>query len=865
MKRPGSFLLLLCLLSLSLAAQQKPLDFEALENWPSIWNEQISDDGKWVTYTIRQKNRADVLVMKSTDNAWEKKVEGATNASIAGSNVVYQEGKDSIVIYDLANDAVKKIIPGNTYKISGGEISPYLACYSVAGKSLIVMDLSGNGWHYESVTTFEFSGNGKALLVENISPAGIKQLNWVDLPTAKMHTIAIGAQRFGNFVFEGSARLAFIAETTGGTQLRYFKPGMDSAIVKADNKTAGLQPGYFLKPGTVKFNKSGDQVFFIVTNDTSKPAPKNPQVADVFIWRYDDDYLPTERAAHTAFRKSYIATVPVNGNTITQLSREGDAPNAPNEVYGNFIIVKSDANYFSVGSKPSNIPHYYLVNSATGKRKLLIAQRDAITYLSPAGKYAIWFNTAEEIYYTCETSTGRFNKIATSLKGSLKLNAQSQRTKSSIPWGVAGWLPGDSAVLIYDEFDIWKVDPTGKKQPVNITRGAGRKSNTMLRIWNENGYDYETPAFTHPELLLAGFDTDNKQTGFYSLDLHGKPGPLLLSSGPRLYYAHARFYNQFLQSAKIEKAKNASVYILRPSRADSFPNITFTRDFKTFTRLSSVFPEQHYNWLTTELIKWKGPKGNTYNGVLYKPQDFDPSRKYPVLFYCYERLSHRLHQYMEPSLSEGSINIPFYASNGYLVFTPDITYDPGKTGEGALNAVVSAAKHLSKLHYVDSTKIGIQGHSFGGYQVNYIIANSNIFAAAQESAGSADFVSHYNSQYREASAQFYFEWGQGRMGATLWDKPEIFIKNSPLFNAPKLTTPLLIMHNKEDGEVPFNQAIEWFSALRRLGKKVWMLQYDKEYHGINQRKNKLDFTIKQFEFFEHYLKGKPAPGWMHGR
>jgi dipeptidyl aminopeptidase/acylaminoacyl peptidase len=296
--------------------------------------------------------------------------------------------------------------------------------------------------------------------------------------------------------------------------------------------------------------------------------------------------------------------------------------------------------------------------------------------------------------------------------------------------------------------------------------------------------------------------------------------------------------------------------------ATESPNYFSTTDFKNFTRLSDLHPEKNYNWLTTELLTWKTLDGSFSQGVLYKPENFDPHKKYPVIFHYYQILSDGLNAYLKPEPSDGRLHIPWFVSNGYLVFTPDIHFKIGEPGNSAYNAVISAANYLSKMPFIDAKKMGIQGISFGGFQTNYLVTHTNIFAAACSASGATDLIGKYGSLKEEStSSQGYYETGQGRIGATLWQRPDLYIKNSPVLRADKVITPFLIFHTTNDSGVLFPQAIEFFTALRRLGKKVWMLEYNEGDHGVSG-KSAADFSIRLGQFFDHYLKGALPPKWM---
>ena len=251
------------------------------------------------------------------------------------------------------------------------------------------------------------------------------------------------------------------------------------------------------------------------------------------------------------------------------------------------------------------------------------------------------------------------------------------------------------------------------------------------------------------------------------------------------------------------------------------------------------------------------------SGALYKPENFDPKKKYPMLVYIYERLSQNVNHFVPPAPSH-NINISYYVSNGYLVITPDIVYNIGYPGQSALKCVLAAVQTMVDTGYVDENAIGIQGHSWGGYQIAYMITRSNRFRAAAAGAPVADMISAYDGIRWGPGIprQFQYELTQSRIGGSIWQYPLRFIENSPIFMADRVTTPLLMIHNDADDAVPWYQGIEYYLALRRLGKEVYMFVYNGEPHGLRRRPNQKDYTVRLQQYFDYYLKGAPKPDWM---
>jgi dipeptidyl aminopeptidase/acylaminoacyl peptidase len=264
------------------------------------------------------------------------------------------------------------------------------------------------------------------------------------------------------------------------------------------------------------------------------------------------------------------------------------------------------------------------------------------------------------------------------------------------------------------------------------------------------------------------------------------------------------------------------------------------------------------------LVQYKALDGTPLEGLLYKPENFDASQKYPMITYFYEKESDNLHTYREPAPSRSAINYAYYASNGYVIFVPDIVYKIGYPGESAYNCIIGGVNTMLNKGFIDEKRLALQGHSWGGYQTAYLITQTNLFKVAESGAPVVNMTSAYSGiRWGTGLArQAQYEQTQSRIGGTLWEKPMLFLENSPLFYLPKVQTPVLILHNDGDDAVPWYQGIEMFLGLKRLGKPAWMLNYNGEKHGIMERRNRKDFTIRMAQFFDYYLKDAPMPPWM---
>lgn len=293
---------------------------------------------------------------------------------------------------------------------------------------------------------------------------------------------------------------------------------------------------------------------------------------------------------------------------------------------------------------------------------------------------------------------------------------------------------------------------------------------------------------------------------------------------------------------------------------------TSIMDFKDPVKVTDANPQQKkYLWGNVKLVNWVTYSGDTMQGMLYTPENLDPEKKYPMLVYFYERYSDRLHTYYTPKPIRSVINFSYYVSNDYVVFIPDIKYKTGYPGASAYDCIISGTQAMcDEYDFIDRNNLGIQGQSWGGYQVAYLITRTNMFKAAMAGAPVSNMTSAYGGIRWGSglSRAFQYEQTQSRIGGDLWDELPLYIENSPLFYLNRVETPVLIMHNDEDGAVPWYQGIEMFNALRRLNKPVWMLVYNGGPHNLKRRADCKDLTIRMQQFFDHYLKGKPEPVWM---
>jgi dipeptidyl aminopeptidase/acylaminoacyl peptidase len=913
---------LLLFISFQLCAQKKPVDHSVYDMWQTVSTEKLSNAGTFVGYSITpQAGDADFYIknLKTKTQFNYPRVESfnfsenekyaafkikPTYAEVRQAKIKKKKAddmpKDSLGLVKLNSSELIKIprIKSFAFPEDASNIFVYLAdkelpdttkkkkpvatkedsanyfadetpasATSKEGTNLVVKNLeSGNDAIFKGVTEYQISKNGNYVMYvstgtkkDSTLKAGIYIY---DVKANNSKQISAGKGIYKNLTFdEKSTQLAFTANKSAEKalvkihDLYYYNFKTDSAVVLVSESTTGMpSKSSVSENGRVYFSKNTERLFF---GTALSPIAKDTtivdfEVAKLDIWNYKDQELQPMQLVglSKALKESFLAMVDLKSTRFLQIANE-QMENVGLGDFGNSDYAVLSGDYGQRGSvqwEGFSNRNALLINLKTGDKKALNDFERANYQISPKGKFVYWYNRNTKKWFSYDVATG--NKISLNLPENIKFyDEENDVPDEPREYGEAGFSIDEKQFLIYDRYDIWSFDPlTGMGK--NITNGFGRKNNITLKYVDLN--PEEKGIATKGNILLDAFNHTTKQNGFYQKDMGKTTDPTLMVMANNNY-------------SRPQKAKNADVLVYEKSSYVESPDLFVSSNFKQETKLTETNPQQKdYNWGTAELVKWTTPKGYKSEGILYKPEDFDPNKKYPMIVYFYEKLSDGLYNYKAPAPSASSINIPLFVSNGYLVFTPDISYEDGYPGKSAEEFINSGVESLKKNSWVDGSKIGIQGQSWGGYQVAHLITRTNMYAAAWAGAPVVNMFSAYGG-VRWGSGmnrQFQYEKTQSRIGATIWEKPELYIENSPLFKLPNVQTPVAIMANDADGSVPWYQGIEMFTALRRLNKPVWLLVYNNEDHNLVQRQNRKDISIREQQFFDHFLKGAPAPVWL---
>lgn len=912
--RPHSFSCLLCCLLLfaapTLAQQKKQLTPEDYGKWQSIGATELSPDGAWIAYTVTVQEDNDTLFVMnrakgttyklafasvpefSKDNQWIAYRIGvsykeAEKLRETGKPVEYKMGLLHLV-------SGRKEVVQNINRFQFSRDGKFLAAYLMPPKEskdkgavLLLKNLTdGTTRTIGNVTEFAFnkSSDHLAYIVEAANTAG-NSAELFNLRTYALKVLASDTSRFSKLTwhregdglaffksyrkdgYEEDNALVYTYAPLGKTPvLKVFNPettkgfpeGMrvfnGSAITLSNDLTTaffGLRKWTYNELAKKEDRRPGDSM---TRKDTARidstraviaarrgTTPEKLAGVDIWHWK-DPDIQPRQKITlgqDTVF--SYLSAWNLDNNTFFQLAKE-EAPYAQLSGNQKYAITYNDRKY-----KPAfkeDFADAWLVNVKTGAEKPAFEKTMTGFYnfpqTSPDGKYLLYFK--DKHWWTYNIATGQNTNLTQNIKTDF-WNVRDDHPASRPAVGFGGWIKGDKEVLLYDEYNIWAVKPDGKGAR-KLTEGE--KDETVYRVTR---LDTEEPFLDDAKpIYLTAYGDKTKKFGYAKLE-KGRVDRLIFEDA---------------QVSRLVKAKDAPTFTYIKQDYDEAPSLHVTDNFSGAREVLATNPQQQqYHWGKSELVSFTNRAGKKMQGALFYPANYEPGKQYPMIVYIYELLSNTVHSYVPPS-ERSAYNTTNFTTNGYFVFRPDIVYEINNPGISAVNNVVPAVEEVLKTGMIDKDKIGIMGHSWGAYQTSFIITQTNLFKAAVAGAPLTNLISMSNSIYWNNGIpdSKIFETSQGRFDGPWYEQMEAHMRNSPMYQAANINTPLLVAFGDKDGAVDWHQGIELYSTLRRMQKPHIMLVYADENHGLAKKENQIDYQRRQKEFFDHYLLGKPAPKWI---
>ena len=891
-------LTVLLALPLALAAQKKPLDHDVYDGWQAVSGTALSPSGHVITYAVNPQEGDGTLyfriVGKKGDHVikiprgYQPRILDNEDFAVCLIKPEFQKTRrakikkltgdklpqDSVAIVNLRNGRIQKFPNVKSFQL-GLHATDQFAFATIdttfAKKIEKEMGTPVAVYHFadgridtlKNIDKFAFSKDGKTLaLVQKTDKKHSVVGFYADgktrmlTDTATFHAVPTFDEKGENALF-----LQAMDTTSSGSKhaaLWLYDVVRNEAreLVAADQRRNMPENWGLTENSTYRFSKRLGSIYagiqeYVPVKDTNLVSF---ETAGLDIWKWDAEEIPPRMKANLdRDKRRTFPCLYQDGSLIPFNLNKGDRLVFADNYDAEAILEVSPVNTIESQWNVQGESIFTLIWPGSGRRQEIARGTFDGVQLSPKGKYVIWWDLKERAWFTYDIANGATRNLTGSIDTNF-WNEKDDHPAMPDPYGIAFWTAEDGKVVLNDRYDLWLVNPTDG----NATRlTQGREQKRTYRYMNTKDSEDDPGVGPGETVYLKVFDETTKENGLASFQPIGKILQInTLDFGGYTYDG-------------LKVAKKAPVYAYLKGNFVEPMDLYYTdpglKPADRTKKFTAINPQQaDYNWGTVELFHWTSFDGKPLEGLLYKPEDFDASKKYPLMCYFYETNSETLYRNIIPQPSWSTVNLTFYTSRGYVVFVPDIVYTPGLPGQSAYNCIVSGVESLAKNPWIDRENMAIQGQSWGGYEVAFLITRTNIFKAAGAGAPVANMTSAYGGIRWESgmSRQFQYEQTQSRIGKDLWSGLELYMENSPLFRLPNVQTPVLIMHNDNDGAVPWYQGIEMFMGLRRLGKPAWLLEYNNEAHNLRERRNRKDLTIRLQQFFDHYLKGAPEPAWM---
>jgi dipeptidyl aminopeptidase/acylaminoacyl peptidase len=879
----------------SAQAEKKVLTLEDYPLWKHIESVSISDDGQWMTYGYRPNGGDATLYIKNLESETIYDVPCGSRPSISGDskwaayriNPSREEEKklrkekkpvrSKVELLDLVSG--KKTIYENASSFVFANDSEFFAVKKDKtnreakhdGTDLVLRNLkTGSDLNIGNVGSFQFNqegsmlaytvdadkkaGNGVYLLALksgalrplDSADADYSQLTWDDngrdpLPGyRKGRALAVlRGKKPEKSVHKENQLLIFLGLETDTFAAVEYDPAEDKdfpeGMVLSEN-------------GELTWSEDNSRIFCGIEEQEAEKEKSEEPVANVDVWHWKDERLQSEQKvqAERDRRFTYRSVFLLESKSFIRLADE-DMRTISLSRIGKWAVGRDNKKYRADVNRSRNTADYYRVDTDSGKRTLIVERLPGRMQLSPDGEACLYFKGGH--FWICVLDSVERTNISESAPVSF-VDTEMDVPTDERPWGIEGWTEDGEGLIVNHKYDLWNLRLDGTVAE-NITQGRGDEKEIRFQYIRMD--PEERSIDTSAPILLSAYGEWTKKAGFYYLKTDGSLEELV--------------YEDKMYGRRILKAKRADRILYTRESFVDFPDY-YANDtrFQNPVKVTDANPQQkEYAWGSRVLIDYENSREQRLQATLTLPAGYVKGKKYPMLVYFYEKMSQRHHNYSMPTYDDRP-HMSLYASDGYLVLMPDIVYTTGAPGSSALDCTSAAVEKVIELGYADPDHIGLQGHSWGGYESSFLVTQTDMFACVVTGAPLTNLVSMYNILYKSAgfANQGLIETGQGRFGRDVYPMKDLdlYVSQSPVHHAADITTPFLILQGTEDGAVDWNQGLEFYDAARRLGKEVILLSYPGEAHHLRKEENQKDFLRRMKEYFDHYLKGKPAPDWM---
>jgi dipeptidyl aminopeptidase/acylaminoacyl peptidase len=753
------------------------------------------------------------------------------------------------------------------------------------GRDAILLDLrTGRFQLLGSVADFAFNKSGE-LLAYTVD-AAVKDGNGLfvfDARNGRVTPLDNDARNYNRLAWNDEGTALAVLKGTDVEKMRE----RDNILIAFPDVPASLQEGHpapapaILDPAKVEgfpkgwvasdrsglsWSDDGKRVFFGIKEQV--PAPdtarkSTDETANVDIWNTNDDRVQSlqmvraEQDRNFTFRAAFDVAAGKYVRLSDETMRELDI--AEDGVWA----VGLDTRAYLRNERVLPAGDFYRVNTSTGERTLIAKGQLTgrhVFGLHPRGTHFLYWRNGTIMAY--DLTAGTAKALGAGKVSFVDTEYDHPGTKPS--YGIGGYTSDGKSVIVNHRYDLWLV-PLDGSAPRNLTNGLGAKNEIRFRLLRVEPLD---PARPRSVAARQIFDLAKPQTLSAYGEWTKKSGYYELADGKikELVFEDASYGNPV-------KALKADVFLFTRQTFVEFPDLRVSGPgFKDSRKVSDANPQQtDFLWGHRILFDYTNKDGKRLQGILAIPDDYQKGEKRPMIVIFYEKNSQNMHIYSAPAYLPSMGRMPIQAtSDGYLAMLPDVHFRTGNSHSDMLECVEAATKKVIEMGYADPKQIGVSGHSYSGEGAAFIGTMSKMFAAVGMGAGVVDLYNDfsmpwgwgYGYQGGSGNTAFqYYLYDQGRWGFSPWDRPDKYHFESALTHVPNVTTPFLIMHGTSDPTVGFINGLAFYNALRYHNKPAVLLAYPDEGHGLRGLANRKDLTIRFFEFFDHFLKGAPAPKW----
>jgi dipeptidyl aminopeptidase/acylaminoacyl peptidase len=840
------------------AVQKQNLSPENYHKWGRLLLDKISGNEQWGSFKLLYENKSDTLFVHSTENDKTYSFPLSKKSIFTAENFVSLSSKE-LHILDLKTGKTEVIKGVSDFVYSKAtDMLAVIISDERKNKSLIVRTPAGR--IIKTITYFQdlsMDPNGKNLIYateENGKPS----LFLINLKNASQKIILTNYEgNCTNFAWQkngGSVVFNRSTKSLAPSLVYYYHLDTGKLYFIDSNRLNFPNESYITDNRNFKLliSDDGQRVFFNYKIKDTSTEPKTESAVE--IWNGNDKWVNPEEQEMGQFQKSPKTALWKPFSDIVFAVTDSLLPN---------LMLSGDQKYALLSNPKAYEPQwemdsprdFYIMNLETAEKKLCIEKQypePRNTLSSPAGKYIAYFKDND--WWIYNISTQKHICITKNIK--TEFTGKVQLLDPESHWGAAGWSNGDKEILLYDQYDIWAVACDGSSFK-RLTYGR----ETQTKYTMPEYLDGPAKHYQYDGLKTSNFDLNNDLV-LRAEGNDGKTGWFIWNSisGEKAIVYGNTFVDQLYYNSKSKKM------IYTEQDFDLSPRLVIKqKSANAVLFFQSNTQQEKYHWGRSELIYYKNKQGENLKGVLIYPAGYDPQKKYPMIVDIYERQSFKLHEYKNPSIAEyAGFNHTAASLQGYFVLLPDLIAQPQNIGEAVTDCANEAVKKVLEKGIINSKKIGLIGHSFGGYETSQIITQTDLFAAAVSGSGINDLTSFYltvclNSRKPDI---WRFETEQWMLGKTPVEAPYLFQKNSPIYNADRIKTPLLLWAGKEDTQVDVRQSIEYYLMLRRLGKKTIMLLYPKEDHVLYKTANQNDLSSRIQQWFDYYLKDDRSAQWI---